>query len=145
MMMFQRSGGWVVLFCQVNYNSTILHSVTVSQCIVMKITSARCPVPSLPQNPHDPEYLSNPPHLVLVLVAAASSPLLVRPASRVQQLQAERGEVREDAQQVYDVHAALDEPDLVRSCYEPDDVLEGEPADKHRLSDLEEILLSWKK
>ena len=67
-------------------------------------------LPSLPQNPHDPEYLSNPPHLVLVLVAAPSS-LPASPAPRVQQLQAERGEVGEDAQQVDDVHAALDEPE----------------------------------
>ena len=107
----------------------------------MKITS--CPV--LPQNPHDPEYLSNPPHLVLVLVAASSSALPPRRPPRVEQHQAERGEVGEDAQQVDDVHAALDEPDLVRSCDEPDDVLEREPANKHRLGDLEEILLSWEK
>ena len=68
-----------------------------------------CPV-ALPQNPHDPEYLSNPPHLVLVLIAASSSALPASRAPRVEEHQAERGEVGEDAQQVDDVHAALDEP-----------------------------------
>ena len=64
-----------------------------------------CPV--LPQNPHDPEYLSNPPHLVLVLVGA---PAAAPHARGGQQAQDQRGEVGEDAQQVDDVHTALDEP-----------------------------------
>ena len=94
------------------------------------------------------------------LVAAAPA-LAPRPAPGVQQLEAEGGEVGEDAQQVYDVHPALDEPgeeemrrlpsphhhspDLVRSCNKPDHVLEGEPAHEHRLRDLEEVLLPWEK
>ena len=112
-----------MLFCQVNYSSTILHSITVGRSVHCYENNFRL-LPSLPQNPHDPKYLSNPPHLVLVLVAAASpSTLTVRPASRVQQLQAERGEVGEDAQQVDDVHAALDEPEeteiKLRGCLTP--------------------------
>ena len=74
------------------------------------------------------------------LVAAAPA-LAPRPAPGVQELEAEGGEVGEDAQQVYDVHPALDEPDLVGGGDEPDDVLECEPAHKHCLRYLEEILL----
>ena len=105
------------------------------------MTSSHPQLPHLPQYPHDPEDLRYPPHLVLVLVAA---PFLSQRAPRVEQLEAERGEVGQDAEEVDDVHAALDEPDLLRGGNEPDDVLEGEPADEHGLGYLEEVLLLCK-
>ena len=105
------------------------------------LNSTHPQLPHLPQYPHDPEDLRYSPHLVLVLVAAPFPP---QRAPRVEQLEAERGEVGEYAEEVDDVHAALDEPDLVRGGNEPDDVLEGEPAHEHGLGYLEEVLLLWK-
>ena len=66
-----------------------------------------CTVVCTPEYPHDPEYLCYPPDLVLVLVGA---PAAAPHARGGQQAQDQRGEVGEDAQQVDDVHTALDEP-----------------------------------
>ena len=66
---------------------------------------------SLPEYPHDSEYLSNPPHLILILVTPPTHHLVFPTNTGAgQQTEDERGEVWEDSQQVYDVHTTLDKP-----------------------------------
>lgn len=65
----------------------------------------------LPEYPHDPKYLSNSSHLILVFVAAPPHHLSPSPnTGGGQQAQDERGKVRQDTEKVNDVHTPLDEP-----------------------------------
>ena len=71
-----------------------------------------------PEYPHDPEDLSHPPHLVLVL-------------ARALHVGEDQGhEVRDDPQQVYHIHPLLDKVPLLGRGYKSDPVLYGEPGDE---------------
>ena len=61
-----------------------------------------------PEDPHDPEDLSDPPHLRLTECLVVS---LISLGGGGDQREEERHEVREDPQQVYHVHHSLHEPE----------------------------------
>ena len=106
-----------------------------------------------PEYPHYPEYLSNPSHLGLVLRLL----VILRPCLRHQR-DHQRHEVRQDPQQIDDVHHTLHKSamentgsnqvcpfnlqKLMRRGYKPNDILKGKPSNKNSLGQFKEIFFS---